>query len=58
VVMSRHRDPRFGETVYRLTNMTRSEPAQSRFDDAVDYTVREGPPAPEPLRIRRPANPQ
>ena len=58
VVMSRHSDPRFGESVYRLTNINRSEPAPSLFDVPIDYTVREGPPAPESLRIRRPANPQ
>ncbi len=61
VVMSRHRDPRFGETVYRLTNIDRTEPAQSLFEVTADYTLREGPPAHETMRmrIRKPAgNPQ
>ena len=58
VVMSRHSDPRFGETVYRLTNINRNEPAPSLFEVPVDYTVREGPPAPESMRMRKPANPQ
>lgn len=32
VVMSRQRDPRFGETVYRLTNITRTEPPAALFE--------------------------
>jgi hypothetical protein len=58
LVMSRHSDPRFGQTVYRLTNINRNEPAPSLFEVPFDYTVREGPPAPEPMRMRKPANPQ
>ncbi len=58
LVMSRHSDPRFGETVYRLTNSNRNEPAASLFEVPFDYTVREGPPAPEPMRMKKPANPQ
>ncbi|HEX5707775.1 MAG TPA: hypothetical protein VFX96_10800 [Pyrinomonadaceae bacterium] len=41
VVMTRHSDPRFGETVYRLTNINRSEPARSLFEIPADYTLRE-----------------
>lgn len=40
-VMTRHSDPRFGETVYRLTNINRSEPARSLFEVPSDYTVKE-----------------
>ena len=32
VVMSRRSDPRFGETVYRLTNIVRAEPPESLFE--------------------------
>jgi hypothetical protein len=32
VVMSRRSDPRFGDTVYRLINIDRSEPPQSLFE--------------------------
>jgi TonB family protein len=39
VVMSRQIDPRFGETVYRLTNIDRSEPDKSLFEVPGDYTV-------------------
>jgi TonB family protein len=38
-VMSRQIDPRFGETVYRLTNIDRSEPDKSLFEVPADYTV-------------------
>ncbi len=42
LVMSRHSDPRFGETSYRLTNIDRSEPAKSLFEIPSDYKVRGG----------------
>ena len=54
VVMTRHSDPRFGETVYKLTNINRSEPAKSLFEVPSDYTVKEGPQAPQQMRTRRP----
>jgi len=41
VVMSKRSDPRFGETVYRLTNIQRSEPAANLFEVPSDYTVTE-----------------
>lgn len=43
VVMTRHSDPRFGETTYRLTNIQRGEPNSSLFQVPSDYTVKEGP---------------
>ncbi|MDT5293477.1 MAG: hypothetical protein QOJ76_357, partial [Acidobacteriota bacterium] len=60
VVLTRHSDPRFGETTYRLTNITRAEPAASLFQVPSDYTVKErgGPGgAPGVRRMRRPAPP-
>ena len=39
VVMTKRNDPRMGETVYRLTNLSRSEPARSLFEAPADYTV-------------------
>jgi len=42
VVMSKHTDPRMGETVYRLTNINRSEPAHSLFEIPADYKLEEG----------------
>ncbi len=42
-VMSRHSDPRMGETVYRLTNINQAEPARALFEAPGDYTVKEAP---------------
>jgi hypothetical protein len=39
VVMSKRSDPRNGETVYKLTNVNRSEPQHSLFEVPADYTV-------------------
>src|SRR5262245_45665642 len=41
VVLSKHNDPRFGESVYRLTNINRAEPAQTLFEVPADYKVEE-----------------
>lgn len=41
LVMTRHSDPRVGETTYRLTNVTRSEPDRSLFATPGDYTISE-----------------
>jgi TonB family protein len=43
VVMTRHSDPRFGETNYKLTNISRSEQPRSLFEVPADYTVKSGP---------------
>jgi hypothetical protein len=39
LVMSRRSDPRMGVTEYRLTNVSRSEPAHALFEVPADYTV-------------------
>ena len=44
-VMTRHHDPRSGETVFRLTNINRAEPARSLFEVPADYTMVENPRA-------------
>jgi len=36
-VYSRHSDPRYGETIYRLTNIRRAEPAADLFKVPEDY---------------------
>ena len=46
VVMSTHNDPRLGDSIYRLTNINRSEPDHTLFEVPADYTVKEGPPLP------------
>jgi len=43
VVMSRHSDPRFGETTYRLAHFTRGEPSASLFEVPAEYTIQDGP---------------
>ncbi len=53
VVMTRNSDPRTGETIYKLTNINRSEPAKTLFEVPSDYTIKEGPgfgPRIAPLR--------
>src|SRR5437762_858416 len=42
VVQSKHSDPRFGDTVYSLTNIQRAEPAANLFTVPSDFTVKEG----------------
>jgi hypothetical protein len=41
VVMARQSDPRAGEMLYRLTNITRSEPNRSLFEAPADFRVTE-----------------
>jgi hypothetical protein len=43
LVMSKHSDPRMGETVYKLTNINRAEPLHSMFEVPADYSVSEPP---------------
>jgi hypothetical protein len=40
IVMSKHSDPRFGETVYQLTGIQRAEPDHSLFEIPAGYAVR------------------
>ena len=40
-VYSRHSDPRTGDTVYRLANIKREEPAAALFIVPADYTVKD-----------------
>lgn len=41
LVMTRHSDPRSGETTYRLRNILRAEPDPSLFTVPADYTVQD-----------------
>ena len=61
VVMSRHSDPRSGETIYKLTNINRTEPAKSLFEVPATFTIREmkfGEPSIAPLPRKKVANPE
>jgi hypothetical protein len=39
VIMSKHSDPRMGETLYKLTNIRRNDPHPSLFQVPPDYTM-------------------
>ncbi len=41
LLLTKHSDPRVGETTYRLTNIVRSEPDRGLFQAPSDYTVKE-----------------
>jgi hypothetical protein len=41
VILSKHSDPRAGETVTRVTNVNRSEPSPTMFQVPADYKVTE-----------------
>jgi hypothetical protein len=42
LVYSKHNDPRMGETIYRLTNINRTEPSHSLFELPPDYKIEDG----------------
>jgi len=42
IVLSKRSDPRSGETVTRMTNVNRSEPARTLFEPPADYKLTEG----------------
>jgi hypothetical protein len=60
VVMTKHTDPRMGETSYRLTNINRSEQPKSLFEVPADYTVKETSlgGAVQKMRMRKPGTEQ
>jgi len=43
LVMTRHTDPRFGENSYKLTNISRTEPARELFEIPAGYILKETP---------------
>lgn len=48
MVLSKHSDPRNGDTVTRLMNVSRSEPSRMLFDAPADYKVTESQHGPRP----------
>jgi len=51
LVMRKHNDPRFGETVYKVTNITRGDPDPSLFQVPSDFKVLDKlPPLRSPLQ--------
>jgi hypothetical protein len=47
VVLSTRTDPRFGETIYRLTNVVRAEPPSDLFQVPSDYQIQDMKPMPD-----------
>jgi len=43
IVHSEHSDPRMGNTVYSLQNISRSDPSPALFQVPADYTVKDAP---------------
>lgn len=58
VVMTRHSDPRTGETTYKLTNINRAEQVKSLFEVPPGYTVKEGRAGAILPRVRKLTNPE
>jgi hypothetical protein len=61
VVMTKHSDPRSGDTTYKLTNINRAEPAKTLFEVPPGFNVREmqfGAPTLAPLPRKKLANPE
>jgi hypothetical protein len=54
VVMTSRKDPRSGETTYKLTNLRKGEPSRLLFEAPADFTVQEGGgPVIQRMRIER-----
>lgn len=53
VILTRHSDPRFGENVYRVINLSRSEPDAGLFIAPTDYKVTEGMSMTRKIEIRK-----
>ncbi len=58
LVLSKRNDPRFGETIYRLTNIKRAEPDASLFQVPSDFKTEQGPPSTMRRHGPPPAAPQ
>lgn len=43
LVLSKSNDPRMGETIYKLTNIQRAEPAASLFQVPEEYSIKDAP---------------
>jgi hypothetical protein len=57
VVLTRQNDPRAGETTFRLTNISRSEPAVSLFEVPPDFKISEESGNVTRMRLATPATP-
>ena len=53
LVLSRHTDPRFGDTTYSRLDIVPGEPASALFEVLSDYTLIDAPAGPAGLFMRR-----
>ena len=53
LVMTKHSDPRVGETTYRLVNISRTEPAKSLFELPAGYTIKTSEAGSQNVIIRK-----
>jgi len=51
-VLTKQSDPRVGETIYRLTNINRSEPNRALFEPPAGYTLRDETTLPAKMKGR------
>jgi hypothetical protein len=51
-VLSKTTDPRFGENVYKLTNISRAEPSRTLFEVPADYSVLDHAKQMEELKMK------
>jgi TonB family protein len=58
LVMTRHSDPRFGETTFRLTNISRTEPDHSLFEVPAGYKITDRGELERHIMLKSPAPPQ
>jgi len=56
-VLTKQNDPRIGETIYRLTNINRSEPDRALFEVPTSYTLKDESTLPSKMK-RRPEEEQ
>jgi hypothetical protein len=58
VVLTKHSDPRMGQSTYKLAGIRRAEPLKSLFEVPPDYTVKEADVRPmPPMRHAVPRSP-
>lgn len=56
IVLLRHNDPRFGETIFRLTNIMRNDPPPATFQLPADFAITNAAPPGAFRQMRRPLN--
>ena len=52
MILSKRSDPRFGETTYRVTNISRSEPDAALFQIPSEYTIIDTGPRKDEMEVK------